>query len=662
MEAEDKIAGEPSANRRGTLPRGLDFHALFERATDGMLLADTQTRRFLLANPEIQRMLGYSEAELLQLSVADIHPPAALPDVLEQFQKQIRGEITLVNELPVLRKDGTVFFADISGLVIRAQDHEYIFGFFRDVTHRKQTEGALRRSEQRFSQLVANAPAVLFTCRADENCAITFVSENIVPLLGVQPQDCLANPDFWQTHIHPEDRTRVVGEMGQALREHDTYAVEYRYRREDGTYCWLRDERRLLRNGAVAPAEMIGFWTDITARKTAEAAQATLEQQNRQLQKSESLGRMAGAIAHHYNNQLQVILGNLELALDGLPADAKPRENLNAAMTAARRAAEVSTQMLAYLGQAAGEKKPLDLAEVCRQKIQLLRSALPVLLETDFAMPGPVVSANITQIQQLLLNLLTNAWEAINDSHGGIRVQVTTLSAADIPTAYRRPVEWQPEAGDYACLEVADTGCGIVRADLDQLFEPFFSRKFLGRGMGLPVVLGIARAHNGGITVESEPGRGSTFRVYLPVTAQAVMPPTGRMVPARPDSHTGTVLVVDDTDTVLELAAHVIRHQGFSVLTAHDGLMALELYKQHAAEIRCVLCDLTMPYMDGWQTIAALRQITPGLPIILASGYDEASVLALKHTEEPDVFLGKPYDREKLLSALSQAMASKVSA
>jgi len=241
-------------------------------------------------------------------------------------------------------------------------------------------------------------------------------------------------------------------------------------------------------------------------------------------------------------------------------------------------------------------------------------------------------------------------------------VQVTTVSATDIPTNYRRPVEWQPQAGEYACLEVTDAGCGIARPDLDQLFEPFFSRKFLGRGMGLPVVLGIVRAHNGGITVESEPGRGSTFRVYLPVSAQAVAPAPGRLVPIRADSYGGTVLVVDDTETVLELAAHVIRHQGFTVLTAHDGLMALELYKQHAAEIRCVLCDLTMPYMDGWQTIAALRQITPGLPVILASGYDEASVLALKHTEEPDMFLGKPYDREKLLSALGQVLATRVAA
>ena len=226
---------------------------------------------------------------------------------------------------------------------------------------------------------------------------------------------------------------------------------------------------------------------------------------------------MAGAIAHHYNNQLQVVLGNLELAMDTLPACAAARENLTAAIQAAHRAAEVSTQMLAYLGQSSGEKQPLNLSEVCRQNIPLLLSTMPVVLDTDFVMPGPLISANANQLQQLLLNLVTNAWEAVGSNRGAIHLKVSTVPATGILNSVRFPADWQPQASAYACLEVADAGCGIAEADLEKIFDPFFSRKFLGRGLGLAVVLGIARAHDAGITVESEPGQGSTFRVYFPL-------------------------------------------------------------------------------------------------------------------------------------------------
>ncbi len=639
----------------------VNFRLLFEQSSDGMLLADLQTRRFLLANPTIQRMLGYTEAELCQLTIADIHPAAELPHVLEQLQKRIRGELTLSSELPVLRKDGSVFFADISGIVIHAPGHDSICGSFRDVTARKQAAEALRRSEQRFEFLVANTPAVIFTHRPNRSFEVTFVNENITSLLGYQPEEFTRDPAFWMKLIHPEDADLVTAELGQALRNHDTHALDYRYRRKDGTYCWIHDELHVLRDTSGRPTEVIGCWIDISPLKRAEAEQAKREAQIQQLQKSESLGRMAAAIAHHYNNQLQVVLGNLELAMDGLPRETQTREHLSAAMQASHRAAEVSKQMLAYLGQSSGERKPLDLAELCRQNIPLLQSTMPVVLKTDFAIPGPVIMANANQLQQVLINLVTNAWEAVGPNRGAIRLSVKTVSAHEVTAVCRRPVDWQPHAGAYACLEVADGGNGIASEDLEKIFDPFFSRKFMGRGLGLSVVLGIARAHNGGIDVESEPGDGSTFRVYFPVVAQpaTALPPAGLSPATSPFDGGGTVLVVEDVDSARALAAHVIKSFGFTVLTAQDGVVALEMFRQHQAEIRCVLCDLSMPRMNGWQTIEALRQLAPGLPVILASGYDEASVMSEQHPEQPQVFLGKPYDRRKLRAALEQALAVK---
>jgi signal transduction histidine kinase len=247
------------------------------------------------------------------------------------------------------------------------------------------------------------------------------------------------------------------------------------------------------------------------------------EQRHRALfDKTESLHRMAGAIAHTFNNQLGVVIGNLEMVLDDLPKGTKPFKSLTSAMNASQRAAEMSGLMLSYLGQTHDKHEPLDLSGVFLPTLQILRSAVPVKirLETDLPYPGPVISANPTQMQQLLTNLVTNAWEAFSEDGGVIDVRVTTVSPIEISTEHRQPINWHPQDNAYACLGVRDTGCGIEEKDIDKIFDPFFTSKFIGRGMGLAVVLGIVREHDGAITVESEPGRGSMFKVFLPVSAK----------------------------------------------------------------------------------------------------------------------------------------------
>ena len=260
--------------------------------------------------------------------------------------------------------------------------------------------------------------------------------------------------------------------------------------------------------------------SDITERKKAEAEKENIEAQNRQLQKSESLGRMAGAIAHHFNNQLGVVIGNLDMALLDRPQDAEHLHSLTVAMKSAWKAAEVSGQMLTYLGQSFDKHELLDLAEVCLPILPILRAVMPekVLLETDLPSPGPVISGNANQIQQIMTNLITNAWEAVGEEGGVIHLRVKTASTAEIHAKRRFPLGWQPQEGAYACLAVTDTGSGIAHNDLEKLFDPFFSSKFIGRGLGLPMVLGIAKAHRGAVTVESNKGCGSTFRTFFPVS------------------------------------------------------------------------------------------------------------------------------------------------
>jgi two-component system cell cycle sensor histidine kinase/response regulator CckA len=262
-------------------------------------------------------------------------------------------------------------------------------------------------------------------------------------------------------------------------------------------------------------------------------------------------------------------------------------------------------------------------------------------------------------LQQILTNLITNAWEAVGEGRGVIRLGIKTVSPADIPAAHRFPLDWQPQDNAYACLEVTDAGCGIAAKDIENLFDPFFSSKFTGRGLGLAVILGIVKAHGGAVTVESEPGQGSTFRVFFPVSGEEFLRQTEQAVQNPETEGSGTILLVEDEAMVRDMAAAMLSSFGYTVLAAKDGVEALEVFRQRREEIRLVLCDLTMPLMSGWETLTALRQLAPSLPVILASGYDKAHVMAGDHPELPQVFLGKPYKLEGLSDAISQALVSR---
>ena len=397
---------------------------------------------------------------------------------------------------------------------------------------------------------------------------------------------------------------------------------------------------------------------ELAERKRLEEEQRKWERQQQQLQKAESLNRMAGAIAHHFNNMLGAVIGNLELAVMDLPPES-PLELLNQALKASHRAAEVSSLMLTYLGQSVGKRELLDLSDLCRSSLPILQVGMgkDVVLETDVSSPGPTINANANQIQQVLRNLVTNAFESIGDAQGTIYLRIRTVSPADIPVAHRSPIDWQPGTDAFACIELQDSGSGMSAREIDQIFDPFFSTKFTGRGLGLPVVLGIVRAHQGLITVESTRGQGSIFKVFFPLSSEQVPPRPCAAVKSPEMRPGGMVLLVDDEDMVRKMAATMLGRIGYRVIEARDGVEAVALFRQHQGGIGAVLCDLTMPRMDGWETLAALREIEPGVPIILASGYSEAQVMQGEHPEPPQAFLHKPYQSADLRAALALALS-----
>jgi signal transduction histidine kinase/CheY-like chemotaxis protein len=538
----------------------------------------------------------------------------------------------------------------------------------------KRVEQALLHERELCLDMVNNQPAGIYRIRVSPKnlwrkdawnspeyfpYSIELVSDRFCNILGIQRQVFKTNPGIIIDLVHTEDKA----EFASKIKEANAKLIRFQWEGRliiGGKILWAHFESlpRPISNGDVL---WTGILYDITEKKQVEADRGKLDVQNRQLQKSASLDRMAGAIAHYYNNQLGVVIGNLEMAISELPQGSGAVRRLTAAMQAAEKAAEMGGLMLTSLGQTSGKREPLDLSETCRQALSNLRAVMPanVALETDLAFPGPVISANANKIQQVMTNLVTNAWEAVGESRGAIHLNVKTVSNAEIPASHRFPIDWEPQDLDYACMEVADADGGIADNDIENLFDPFFSSKFAGRGLGLPVVLGIVKSHGGVVTVESETGQGSRFRVFLPVSADEVQRQPDKAPQPLTTEEDGTVLLVEDDSMVRDTAVAMLKHLGFSVIEAKDGFDALELFRQRRNEISCVLCDLTMPRMNGWETLTALRKLAPDIPVILASGYDEAQVMEGDHPELPQVFLAKPYKHNGIRDAINQALAGK---
>jgi signal transduction histidine kinase len=318
-------------------------------------------------------------------------------------------------------------------------------------------------------------------------------------------------------------------------------------------------------------------------RAEEEKKKADQEAKDQQFKKFESLSRMAAAIAHHFNNQLAVVLGNLEMVLYDLPEDAKNHKKIFRAFKAGKKAAEKSAQMLRYLGDISGSQSKINLSEVCRKHLAILGSSLNngVTVNVDFPDYKPFVYADAGQVQQILNNLFTNSLEALQDNQGTIALAVQTVSHEDISTSNRFPLDWQPENIPYACLKISDTGLGIARGDIEKIFDPFYTTKFIGRGMGFPETMGILKNLGGCIKVDSELNSGSVFEVYLPVISEEKTVKNETISAKKEIENGGTILLIDDEKWVRNITKEMLTELGCNVIEAQDGIEGVRLFQKH---------------------------------------------------------------------------------
>ena len=389
---------------------------------------------------------------------------------------------------------------------------------------------------------------------------------------------------------------------------------------------------------------------DISARKAAEAERFMTEARVRETQKLESLGVLAGGIAHDFNNLLTGILGNASLAKLDLAAGTPPYNCVEEIEKASLRAAELCRQMLAYSGKGRFVVQLLDLSELITEAVPLLELSTTKKAKLRYFLNKhlPLVQADVNQLRQVVINLVSNAAESIGDKDGLIRI---TTGAMRATREYLHQTHLAPELpeGNYVFVEVSDNGAGMVPEILQRIFEPFFSTKFTGRGLGLSAVLGIVRGHNGAIKVESEPGKGASFLVLFPAAEQSAMLPS-EPLPATPPSK--RVLVVDDEDTVRSVMARMLRSFGYEAVVACNGQEAVEIFHDGRDDFRAVLLDLTMPELDGAETFREIHRLRPKLPVVLMSGYTEQDAVSKFGAAGLAGFLQKPFQPDTLRARL----------
>jgi len=615
--------------------------ALHELVCDGE--GNPTNYRILDVNPQFDGYVGISGSEAIGKLATEAYGTTEAPYLAEFSRATLSGTPTRFEThfAPFDR------FYDISVVPFGTRQFATIF---LDISERRRSERALRESEwylQR-AQHIAHIGSYRFdiakgTWRSSESLDVLFGIEN-----GFQRD--LAG---WLSLVHHEEREEMHRYLVEdVVRAGHDFDRRYRIvRANDGSVRWVHGMGELERDASGQPIVMVGIIQDITEQRN-------LEQQMLHSQKLESLGVLAGGIAHDFNNLLTGILGNADLAKTEMSPLAPSRTSLEGIEVAARRAADLCRQLLAYSGRGRFTIEPLNLQELVEELGHLLTISISkkVVLKYHFSQGIPAVEADATQVRQVIMNLIVNASEAIGQRSGVISV---TVGLAHCEGDYLKGCfgadRLQP--GDFVYLEVADTGHGMDKSTMDRIFDPFYSTKFTGRGLGLAAVLGIMRGHQGAIRVYSEPGRGTTFKLLFPASenlANKLQPKTSISAGYHAS---GKILLADDEETIRNLGRRMLQRAGFEVIVAADGREAIEKFASDKDGVALVILDLTMPHADGEACYREMRRLKPSVKVILSSGYNEQDVVNRFAGKGLAGFIQKPYTTEEFLAKIREALA-----
>ncbi len=615
------------------------FKALLDQSNDAIFLAELSTGQIVDVNDSASRQMGWSREELLERSLFDISdlkqtPPAAALIRPCEDEANLRA-LTVTN---LQRKDGSRFWAEVTLNRMHFRDRAYLLAVARDITQRRAMEEALRESEEFLKNVVDHIPALVFAKEVDD---LRFVTINKVcqevfgyardEILGRNSYDLFPREqaDFF-TQVDRE--TLAKGEMVEVPEEVITTSSGDRI---------LRVKKIPLYDNQGSARYLLGIAEDITERRQ-------LEEKLLQSQKMEAIGQLAGGVAHDFNNILMVIMGYGSMLLNEGPLQTRQREQVEQIMKASDKAAKLTSDLLAFSRKQVIKPQTVNLNDIILHVEKFLSRIIgeDIRLQSSLSARELMVDVDSGQIEQVLMNLATNARDAM--PRGGLLGVDTSLQQIDDLFVQANGIG---EPGPHAVISVSDTGIGMDEGVRKRIFEPFFTTKDVGKGtgLGMSIVYGIIKQHNGFINVYSEPGLGTTFRIYLPLAAGSTLSAEEIRGANVPPGGTETILVVEDEPDLRELLERILTSAGYRVLSAGNGQTACEMFAASKGEIGLVLMDMVMPGMSGKEACSAIRGIDPAAKVLYTSGYTMDIIKSRDLVEEGTELLMKPVRPLELL-------------
>ena len=599
--------------------------------------------RFIFVNNAFQQTYGYTAKELLGKSVSFVrapHTPAAMTDhILRDTQgRGWHGEI--MNR----RKDGSDFPVELWTSVVKDEAGNAVayVGVARNISDRQKADEHLKKSEEQFRLIAENVIDMI--ALVDLDGRRIYNSPSYRTILG-DPELLKATDGFQE--IHPDDVARVKQVFQDTVRTGIGQRIEYRFLLKDGSTRTIDSKGTVIRDSDGKASQVLIVSRDVTEEKR-------LAAQFLRAQRMESIGTLAGGIAHDLNNVLAPIMMAIEVLRDKI-SDPGGQKILMMIDTSAKRGADIVRQVLAFGRGVKGERILLQLKHVVIELVKIFSETFPKSIEIKSDIPRDLwtVYADPTQMHQVMLNMLINARDAM--PVGG----TLTISAENrtLDETYSR---MNPEAkpGAYVCIVITDTGTGIPADIREKIFEPFFTTKEvgIGTGLGLSTTLAIVRSHEGFINLESEEGKGTTFRIYIPATGAVSNQAVASEEADLPLGNGELILVIDDEAAIREITGATLKAHGYRVRTASDGAEGVAVYAEYKRKIKVVITDIAMPVMDGTAAILALKKINPDVKIIAASGLTTKGQLTTASDSNVQAFLTKPYSAEKLLTTLAEVL------
>jgi two-component system, cell cycle sensor histidine kinase and response regulator CckA len=643
------------------------YQQLFESTVDYAVFHLSLDGTVETWNPGARRIFLYEPGEIIGRSGTVLFTPEDNLEGVPEHELRFAIETGRAEDSRWhIRKDGSRFWANgvIVGLRDEAGAVTGVAKIIRDDTELKRSEELLQYQHNLADAIANNAAEGLML--VDKEGRLTFINRSAQSMFGWSQNELVGEL------LHARLRCRAADGNWLSSEEcpHMKVLITGETLRSEEDFFLHKDGRLIPISTSVAPipsdstiSGAVLVIRDLTHQKSSEAAERENEAALRQSQKLESIGVLAGGIAHDFNNLLTGIMGNAGLARRALNSGKAEQAAslLGDVLSASQRAADLTRQLLAYAGKGRFVITSVDLCKLVSEVSTLIRASISkkISLVIDVPEDCPLVEADRAQLQQLVMNLVINGGEAIGDGPGTLTVRVRTehfTERRERPRTEGFPIV----SGEYVRIDVTDTGAGMDPETRNRIFEPFFTTKFLGRGLGLSAALGIVRGHRGSITVRSEPGRGTTFTVLLPVpqeprTSDRV---SGHFLVEHGFQGVGTILVADDEEGVRSLVSTVLREAGYTVELAEDGQQAVERLRDLGDDVRLILLDLTMPELGGAEAASELRRIQPNTPIVAMSGYGDIEVLQQFSQAGVDEFLPKPFTPEELAAKVRDVLSA----